>query len=134
MIHALVIINNFGKPRLSKFYTRTVRALPVGATIQPSTRASAAQVEPAQQQFMKELFAVISTRQEGGCSFVDASRWFDAAGARVIYRQVAQPPRHARATPAPRPRHTSAPRPRSTRRCSSAWWSTRTSRSSECST
>ena len=38
---------------------------------------------------MRELFTTLTARSETASSFVDASAWFDAPGARVIYRQYA---------------------------------------------
>ena len=70
MIHAVLVINNFGKPRLLKFYTRTP--------------------EQQQQQIVRELFATLTARSTAASSFVDAARWFDGVpSARVVYRQYA---------------------------------------------
>ena len=69
MILAVMIVNNFGKPRLLKFY----RHAP----------------EPRQQQIVRDVFQTLSVRSEAASSFVDASEWFGVAGARLIYRMYA---------------------------------------------
>lgn len=69
MLHALLIFNNLGLPRLLKFYTGGV-------------------AEQRQQQIVRELYSLLSARPEHACSLVEASSWF-GAGARVVYRQYA---------------------------------------------
>ena len=69
MIHAVMIVNNFGKARLLKFYGQTS--------------------EQKQQQIVRELFATLTARGETASSFIDAAAWFDAPGVRIIYRQYA---------------------------------------------
>lgn len=69
MLLALLIVNNFGKPRLLKFYRHTP--------------------EQKQQQIVRELFSTLTVRSEASSSFVDASAWFGVPGARIIYRQYA---------------------------------------------
>jgi len=68
MILAFMIINNFGKPRLLKFYKQTP--------------------EQKQQLIVRELFATLTARAETASSFIDASKWFEP-GVRIIYRQYA---------------------------------------------
>ncbi|SJX61135.1 probable APS3-AP-3 complex subunit, sigma3 subunit [Sporisorium reilianum f. sp. reilianum] len=52
-IRAALIVNNHGKPRLTKFYTQL-----------PASR---------QQALIKEIFRLVSKRPEGVCNFLDAS-------------------------------------------------------------
>ena len=104
MIHALVIINNFGKPRLSKFYTRTVRALPVGATIQPSTRARGA--GGARAAAVHEGALRGDQHAPRGRVLIRRCKPMVRRGRRARYlpagrSALAPRPRHARAMPAP---------------------------------
>ena len=69
MILSVMIINNFGRARLCKFYERM-----------PEAR---------QQQVVKDIFGVLSARQENSSSFADASSCFGVPGARIVYRQYA---------------------------------------------
>jgi len=69
MILALMIINNFGKARLLKFYRDMAQA--------------------QQQKVVHELFATLTARSETASSLIEAAHWFDVPGARVIYRQYA---------------------------------------------
>ena len=92
MIQAFLIINNFGKPRLLKFYKQTVRMAPAHGHvfIHSLLFACAAQPEQKQQQIVRELFATLTARAETSSSFIDASSYFpDVPGARIIYRQYA---------------------------------------------
>lgn len=58
MIHAVLVFNNYGKPRLSKFYAHfsTCR----------------------QQRILSETFQLVSSKSEEGCNFVDRSDLFGA--------------------------------------------------------
>ena len=70
MIHAVMIVNNFGKARLLKFYGQTS--------------------EQKQQQIVRELFATLTARSEASSCFVDAAHWFEGVpSARIVYRQYA---------------------------------------------
>ena len=68
MILAVMVVNNFGRGRLLKFYSQ--------------------RTAEQQQQVVKDLFNVLSARTDGLSNFVDASKWF-APGTRVVYRQYA---------------------------------------------
>ena len=48
-----------------------------------------AQPEQQQQLMVKELFSILTPRPDGVCNFIDASKWFDTPGARIVYRQYA---------------------------------------------
>lgn len=99
MIIALMIINNFGKPRLCKFYRQTVRtwgADPDSVASMPSPVLShpcapstcLSQMEARQQQIIREAFQALTTRQESASSIVDAAAWF-GPGTRIVYRLYA---------------------------------------------
>ena len=69
MIKAILIFNNHGKPRLSKFY-------------QPYS-------EDTQQQIIRETFHLVSKRDENVCNFLEGGsliRWSDN---KLIYRHYA---------------------------------------------
>lgn len=90
MILAFLIINNFGKPRLLKFYEQTVRLCRLNLAARSlSVLFFASQPEQKQQQIVRELFATLTARSETASSFVDAAAWFDVPGARIIYRTYA---------------------------------------------
>ena len=75
MIKSIIIVNNQGKVRLSKFYTHL-------------------SVE-AQQQIIREVYTVISRRSERACNFVDVSPALGAAyeawgdDTKLVYRHYA---------------------------------------------
>ena len=68
MILAVMVVNNFGRGRLLKFYSQ--------------------RTAEQQQQVVKDLFNVLSARTDGLSNFVDASKWFEP-DTRVVYRQYA---------------------------------------------
>mmetsp|Transcript_11578 Transcript_11578/g.23528 ORF Transcript_11578/g.23528 Transcript_11578/m.23528 type:complete len:132 (-) Transcript_11578:1619-2014(-) len=65
MIRAVVIVNNHGKARLTKFYEYLT--------------------EDKQQQFIRECFMLISRREESHCNFVHGATAL-GPGTRLIYR------------------------------------------------
>jgi AP-3 complex subunit sigma len=67
MIKAIVVVNNHGKVRLSKFYS----PVPV----------------PQQQQIVKDLFGMVSKRSDGVCNFVEDASF--GKGTKVVYRVYA---------------------------------------------
>jgi AP-3 complex subunit sigma len=67
MIKAIVVVNNHGKVRLSKFYS------PVPVT--------------KQQQIVKDLFGMVSKRSDGVCNFVEDASF--GKGTKVVYRVYA---------------------------------------------
>ena len=67
MIKAIVVVNNHGKVRLSKFYTHV-----------PVTK---------QQQVVKDLFGMVSKRSDGVCNFVEDASF--GKGTKVVYRVYA---------------------------------------------
>jgi AP-3 complex subunit sigma len=68
MIKAVVVMNNHGQPRLTKFYEHTP--------------------EDRQQQFIRDAFSLLSRRADGLCNFVDGGTVF-GPDVRVIYRHYA---------------------------------------------
>lgn len=68
MIKAVVVMNNHGQPRLTKFYDYTP--------------------EDRQQQFVRDAFALLSRRADGLCNFVEGGTVF-GPDVRVIYRHYA---------------------------------------------
>lgn len=68
MIKAVVVINNHGQPRLTKFYDYTP--------------------EDRQQQFIREAFSMLSRRNDSMCNFVEGGTVL-GPDVRVIYRHYA---------------------------------------------
>ncbi|CAN8064832.1 unnamed protein product [Agarophyton chilense] len=68
MIKAVIVLNNHGQPRLTKFYEYVP--------------------EDRQQQLIRDVFAIVSKRSEGLCNFVEGGTIF-GPGVRVIYRHYA---------------------------------------------
>ena len=91
MILAVLIVNNFGRARLSKFFTRMVwhPCIPQTYTHHNHHCTRVWQAEQRKQQVVKQLFGLLTTRQENTSSFADADSWFGVPGARVVFRQYA---------------------------------------------
>jgi AP-3 complex subunit sigma len=70
MIQAVLIFNNKGLPRLSKFYT----ALPT---------------PHLQQLLIAEIFSLVSKRPSGSCNFLEGSKMLGGDDVRIIYRHYA---------------------------------------------
>ncbi len=68
MIKAVVVLNNSGQARLTKFYTQ------IG--------------EDAEQQFVREVYTLLSRRTDGMCNFVQGGTVM-GPDVRVIYRHYA---------------------------------------------
>ncbi|XP_062924745.1 AP-3 complex subunit sigma-1 isoform X3 [Mobula hypostoma] len=69
MIKAILIFNNHGKPRLSKFYERYS--------------------EDTQQQIIRETFHLVSKRDENVCNFLEGGMLIGGADNKLIYRHYA---------------------------------------------
>ncbi|XP_041041936.1 AP-3 complex subunit sigma-1 isoform X3 [Carcharodon carcharias] len=69
MIKAILIFNNHGKPRLSKFYERYS--------------------EDTQQQIIRETFHLVSRRDENVCNFLEGGMLIGGADNKLIYRHYA---------------------------------------------
>nr|CDS30508.1 AP 3 complex subunit sigma 2 [Hymenolepis microstoma] len=70
MIRGVLIFNNSGKPRLLKFYEYISEEL--------------------QQQLLREVFSLVSKRDENVCNFLEGgSTFFSEQGCRIIYRHYA---------------------------------------------
>lgn len=68
MIQSVIVLNNHGQPRLTKFY----EFLP----------------EDRQQQLVRDVFSIVSKRSDGLCNFVEDEAKF-GGNRRVIYRHYA---------------------------------------------
>eukprot|EP01092_Planopodium_desertum_P009691 TRINITY_DN4208_c0_g1_i1.p1 TRINITY_DN4208_c0_g1~~TRINITY_DN4208_c0_g1_i1.p1 ORF type:complete len:168 (+),score=5.19 TRINITY_DN4208_c0_g1_i1:64-567(+) len=68
MIYAILIFNNYGKPRLSKFYDKSG--------------------EKKQLDIIRECFTLISRRSDKACNFLDGKGMF-GKGTKLIYRHYA---------------------------------------------
>ncbi|XP_066037443.1 AP-3 complex subunit sigma-1 isoform X4 [Chamaea fasciata] len=69
MIKAILIFNNHGKPRLSKFYQRYS--------------------EDTQQQIVRETFHLVSKRDENVCNFLEGGLLIGGSDNKLIYRHYA---------------------------------------------
>jgi AP-3 complex subunit sigma len=82
MIKGVMIINNHGKPRLTKFYEHLVRvAYRARRRVSSYDRFRAphyfggrAQSVDKQQQMIREMYALISKRSERVCNFLEEVR------------------------------------------------------------
>lgn len=69
MIKAILVFNNHGKPRLSKFFTHYS--------------------EEVQQQIIRESFHLVSRRDDNTCNFLEGGTALGGADSRLIYRHYA---------------------------------------------
>ncbi|XP_043530506.1 AP-3 complex subunit sigma-2 isoform X3 [Chiloscyllium plagiosum] len=69
MIKAILIFNNHGKPRLSRFYERFS--------------------EDMQQQIIRETFHLVSRRDENVCNFLEGGSLIGGSDYKLIYRHYA---------------------------------------------
>ncbi|KAH0533666.1 hypothetical protein FGG08_007603, partial [Glutinoglossum americanum] len=71
MINAILVFNNSGQPRLTKFYTQLTTAT---ATLKPSlspfSRSRRNQDTSVQQKLISEIFALVSHRPPSACNFL----------------------------------------------------------------
>jgi AP-3 complex subunit sigma len=70
MIQAVLIFNNKGLPRLTKFYSTT-----------PTPHL--------QQLLIAEIFSLVSKRPAGSCNFLEGSQTLGGDDVRIIYRHYA---------------------------------------------
>jgi len=70
MIQAVLIFNNKGLPRLTKFYSAT-----------PNPHL--------QQLLIAEIFSLVSKRSPGSCNFLEGSKMLGGDDVRIIYRHYA---------------------------------------------
>jgi hypothetical protein len=70
MIQAVLIFNNKGLPRLTKFYSTT-----------PTPHL--------QQLLIAEIFSLVSKRPSGSCNFLEGSKMLGGDDVRIIYRHYA---------------------------------------------
>jgi AP-3 complex subunit sigma len=69
MIKAILVFNNHGKPRLSKFYVHIA--------------------EDMQQQIIKETFHLVSRRDDNVCNFLEGGSLIGGSDYKLIYRHYA---------------------------------------------
>lgn len=69
MIKAILVFNNHGKPRLSKFYTHYA--------------------EDVQQQIFRETFQLVAKRDEHVCNFLEGGSLIGGDDYRLVYRHYA---------------------------------------------
>lgn len=69
MIKAILVFNNHGKPRLSKFYCRYT--------------------EDEQQQIVRETFQLVSKREDNVCNFLEGGTLIGGSDYKLIYRHYA---------------------------------------------
>nr|XP_061804591.1 AP-3 complex subunit sigma-1 isoform X6 [Nerophis lumbriciformis] len=69
MIKAILIFNNHGKPRLSKFYEHYT--------------------EDTEQQIIRETFHLVSKRDENVCNFLEGGMLIGGSDYKLIYRHYA---------------------------------------------
>jgi len=69
MIQAVIVFNNQGKPRLTKFYTHYT--------------------EDEQQSIIKEVFHMVSRRDDSVCNFLEGPTKLSGGDFRLIYRHYA---------------------------------------------
>jgi len=69
MIKAILVFNNHGKPRITKFYTHYT--------------------EQEQQSILKETYLLVSKRDENVCNFLEGGSLIDGQDYRLIYRHYA---------------------------------------------
>lgn len=73
MIKAILVFNNHGKPRLSKFYQYFVRRYCCICVM--ITEPILFQSEDMQQQIIKETFQLVSKRDDNVCNFLEGGRY-----------------------------------------------------------
>lgn len=69
MIKYVIVLNNHGQPRLTKFYEYVS--------------------EDRQQQIIRNIFSIVSKRNDALCNFVEGQTLFEEQDLRVIYRHYA---------------------------------------------
>lgn len=67
MINAVLVFNNAGQPRLTKFYTQLVRS---SSLLTHNTSSNSLQETSVQQRLISEIFTLVSNRAPGSCNFL----------------------------------------------------------------
>ena len=70
MIKSVMIINNHGKPRLTKFFEHLVRILACFFLFLIRSR----QDEATQQQVIDEIYSLVSKRPDTVCNFLEGNK------------------------------------------------------------
>ncbi|KAF9208335.1 AP-3 complex subunit sigma-1 [Haplosporangium sp. Z 27] len=83
MIKSVLIFNNHGNPRLTKFYQQIVRTQICDMNMELQQDIA------TQQALIKEIFSLISKRPDTVCNFLEGSQMLGGQDTRVIYRHYA---------------------------------------------
>lgn len=67
MINAVLVFNNAGQPRLTKFYTQLVRS---SSLLTLNTSSNSLQETSVQQRLISEIFTLVANRAPGSCNFL----------------------------------------------------------------
>jgi AP-3 complex subunit sigma len=71
MINAVLVFNNAGQPRLTKFYTQLVSSLLRPLSLSRTVLLTVSSQETSvQQRLISEIFHLVSTRAPGSCNFL----------------------------------------------------------------
>lgn len=94
MIKAILVFNNHGKPRLSKFYQYFVSITTVIICYYILLQNSIDcvfffQNEDMQQQIIKETFQLVSKRDDNVCNFLEGGSLIGGSDYKLIYRHYA---------------------------------------------
>lgn len=94
MIKAILVFNNHGKPRLSKFYQYFVSVMTDSTCHCYLLLASVKNVllfqnEDMQQQIIKETFQLVSKRDDNVCNFLEGGSLIGGSDYKLIYRHYA---------------------------------------------
>lgn len=94
MIQAILIFNNHGKPRLSKFYDFYVSFEIVYSFVIFTDKFSVSLLQPEeeQQRIIRETFQLVSKRDDNVCNFLESQSFLDknsSPDTKLIYRHYA---------------------------------------------
>ncbi|PVU97684.1 hypothetical protein BB561_000401 [Smittium simulii] len=78
MIKAAMVFNNFGKPRLLKFFEQL-----------PQTEKKLKRDSGIQQSILRETFGLVTRREATQCNFLEGNQQIKDKDIRIIYRQYA---------------------------------------------
>ncbi|XP_059469044.1 AP-3 complex subunit sigma-2 isoform X1 [Neocloeon triangulifer] len=97
MIKAILVFNNHGKPRLSKFYQyfvsksqKLIHSTQSHMYVYRRLRGQMADLnEDMQQQIIKETFQLVSKREDNVCNFLEGGSLIGGSDYKLIYRHYA---------------------------------------------
>lgn len=75
MIKAILVFNNQGKPRLTKFFIHYVSFWRKVMREKVFQLLPSHQTEDEEQSIIKEVFHMVSKRDESSCNFLEGSRY-----------------------------------------------------------